>query len=288
MSSINWKAHGASLRKDIQKRTHLIKLVHGILPTNAKLHRQDITQSRCPACGQGPETWQHILKCPHEARKQWRATLLRTLHSTCKDRRTDPQIQHILHTAVSRWLEHTDPRRRFHLNPEDFPTAYRRLIRQQNLIGWEQLIQGRFSTEWSTVQDNFYARQLNCRQNKIRTGQRWQVAIIRVIWAQWFLLWEMRNRDLHGADTSSRAKAARAAVEYSLREIYDMRTHMEPSVQALLCKDITSHYTKSIGYNQNWLAVYGPLVRASIKRAKDRAIQNVRPITNWLFKKSAT
>ena len=39
--TVNWSAHSKSIRKHMERRTHLIKLVHGILPTNAHLHRQD-------------------------------------------------------------------------------------------------------------------------------------------------------------------------------------------------------------------------------------------------------
>ena len=37
--------------------------------------------------------------------------------------------------------------------------------------------------------------------------------------------------NFHGTDTSARAKATREEVERSLRDINDMRTHMEPRVQ---------------------------------------------------------
>lgn len=59
--SINWKAHGKSLKRHLSKRKHLIKFVHGILLTNATLHRKDILRNRCPACGNCLETWTHIL-----------------------------------------------------------------------------------------------------------------------------------------------------------------------------------------------------------------------------------
>jgi hypothetical protein len=38
---VNWKAHGASLKKRTQSRTHYIELVHGILPTGRKQYRHD-------------------------------------------------------------------------------------------------------------------------------------------------------------------------------------------------------------------------------------------------------
>jgi hypothetical protein len=287
---INWRAHGLSIKKDILKRTHLIKYVHDVLPTNAKLHRRDPRRTTCPACRQGTETWVHIVRCSTDARQTWRAKTLTSIDARCNNLTTDPHLRNLLCNAVSNWMElETEDNTKFCVDPGDFPNAYRRLIMQQNRIGWEHIFQGRFSTDWSLLQDNFYANQLNHKPNqKRRTGHSWQVAIIRCVWSRWYLVWEMRNHDLHGADESSQAKANREEVERSLRVIYDVRALMEPSVQTLLCKDITSHFSRTTRYNQNWLAVYGPLVRSSIRRAKERAIQNVRPITDWLRKKYTT
>jgi hypothetical protein len=39
--TINWSAHGKSLRRHIHRKTHLVKLVHRILPINSTLNRND-------------------------------------------------------------------------------------------------------------------------------------------------------------------------------------------------------------------------------------------------------
>ena len=93
----------------------------------------------------------------------------------------------------------------------------------------------------------------------------------------------MRNKDLHGATGSAKTSAARLEVERTLRDIYDLREQMEPSVQQLLCRDITDHFAKPLWYNRNWLAVHGPLVKKSVQRAKKKAIQGVRSIRQYFF-----
>jgi hypothetical protein len=70
-------------------------------------------------------------------------------------------------------------------------------------------------------------------------------------------------------------------VERTLTDIYDLRNQMEPSVQSLLHRDISAHFSKTTAYNKNWLAVYGPLVKASVKRAKAKAIQGVKSIRHY-------
>ena len=41
------------------------------------------------------------------------------------------------------------------LDPADYPPDVNRLIRRQNAIGWKHLWLGRFSVEWSDMQDDF-------------------------------------------------------------------------------------------------------------------------------------
>ena len=60
-NSVNWSAHGSALRGRMEKRTHLIKLVHGILPTGKHLHRKDNICNRCVTCKTELEDWPHIL-----------------------------------------------------------------------------------------------------------------------------------------------------------------------------------------------------------------------------------
>jgi hypothetical protein len=74
----------------------------------------------------------------------------------------------------------------------------------------------------------------------------------------------MQNKELHGADACSQAQVDRRVVERTLINIYDIGHQMEPSVQQLLHRDITEHFLKTMAYNKNWLAVYGPIVKMSI------------------------
>ena len=80
-NSINWPAHGSALRGCTEKRTHLIKLVQGILPTGKHMHRKDNTRNRCVACKTDVEDWPHILRCSHSPRHQkWRDDTLRAVN----------------------------------------------------------------------------------------------------------------------------------------------------------------------------------------------------------------
>ena len=70
MDTINWKAHSTSIRNHMNRLTHVIKLVNGILPTNARLHRNDNIRNRYPSCRTEKEDWEHIFRCKTPARNE--------------------------------------------------------------------------------------------------------------------------------------------------------------------------------------------------------------------------
>lgn len=275
------------MQRHINKRTHLVKFVHGLLPTNVKLHRVDPRRNRFPSCQARPETWYHILRCKSEAHTQWQTTMVKVVARKCDDLHTMPRLKAILLQALQEWCLHSNDEAPYQLSaPRTAPAAIRRLVvYQQNAIGWEHVFLGRFSSKLSYLQDEYYARRAHSIDTTRQTGLRWQIALISTLWNQWFLLWAIRNQSLHGADSKTRTQAERREVDRMLVDIYDVRNQMEPSIQQLLCQDITEHFTKSVSYNKNWLAVYGPLVRQSIQRAKLKAIQGVKSIKSYFGSK---
>lgn len=114
------------------------------------------------------------------------------------------------------------------------------------------------------------------------TGHRWQVAIIGILWDQWWAVWESRNKDLHGADAASRAKAEAREVHRTLRNLYDLRNRLDPHVQACLFADVADHYGRSTWFNQNWIAIHEPMIRANMKQVAVRTTAGVRSIRQFL------
>jgi hypothetical protein len=43
--------------------------------------------------------------------------------------------------------------------------------------------------------------------NKHNTGQTWQVAVISLLWDQWYDVWVLRNKAVHGKDAATRVIA---------------------------------------------------------------------------------
>jgi hypothetical protein len=155
------------------------------------------------------------------------------------------------------------------------------LICQQNLIGWNQVFNGRFSMIWSDLQDNFYARSHSPDNPKRRTGQTWQATLSSCLLDQWFEVWKLRNQDVHGNDAHTREVAARKEVEWRLRALYALKDQMEPSVQELFYETMEEHFVHTLSHNQNWLAIHEPLGVISIRKVRAKAIQGVPSIRRF-------
>ena len=283
MNQINWPAHGASLRKQIARKTHYVKVLHGFLPTNKFLHKRGEPSRRlCPVCGQHEEDRDHVMQCEHHSRETWKTETVTVVSKLCKSLNTRPILQTLLETALHEWLT-SPPATRLLIRPHRHPPELTQLICQQNLIGWGQIFQGRFSRLWAAIQDNFYAREHKPDDPKRRTGQRWQVTIISSLMDQWFDVWKLRNQDVHGHDAHSRDVAARAEVERRLRALYAMKDKMEPSVQVLFYDTIEEHFVHTLIQNQNWLAIHEPLGIASMRKVRATAIQGVPSIRRFFL-----
>ena len=236
------------------------------------------------------EDWEHILKCPHPNRAEWRMGFITQVEGKCKSVHMRSRLERILSDALKGWFQHSLVAYAYELNPSAYPKDVRRLIRQQNEIGWQQLFMGRFSGEWSVLQDDNYARkaaetaeeQHTKKKTKKQTGQRWQVAIIVILWDQWWAIWESRNKDLHGDDARSRAAAETREVHRKLRELYDLRAQLSDEVQAYLYAEVTEHYECPNCFNKNWIAIHEPLLHADRKRVATRIKAGVRSIRQYL------
>ena len=107
------------------------------------------------------------------------------------------------------------------------------------------------------------------------------MAIIGILWEQWYELWCARNKDVHGADASQKAAIERRDLLCKLRSLYDKRNFYEPSAQELLMKDIRDHESLSTRQIKNWLAINVPVLQMSYRRAQKIAIAGMKSIRHY-------
>ena len=277
MRTVNWHAHGRVFRSRKSSMVHTSKLVHDCLPTHALLNKFDFGHRKCPACEHPEETRDHILRCPHITRKKWRERWWSELDRFHAKANTSPILRHIFKEAITQWFDDCSPDI---VSPIFFPEETRRLIYQQNQIGWRQIFNGRFSTEWTRLQDEYYYRHRNHTKYR-RTGIQWQKNLITVIWTQWQHVWKMRNDDVHGNTLRAKQAIERSAITRELTTIYDNRHHMERPVQQLLHTDVITHLQRPTWVTRNWITMNTPLIRDSLRRVREQSRQGVRTIQSY-------
>jgi hypothetical protein len=160
-----------------------------------------------------------------------------------------------------------------------YSSTLRRLINQQNAIGWQELFRGRFSQEWARLQRDYYWQHQNSLPTSKMTGLRWQVKIIRKLWEHWYKLWKIRNQAVHGHDEHSRREAEKRDIFRSLEEIYNSRLYLEPSVDRLLLPSITNHHQVPLWVTRSRINAHRRIFHDSAQRVRRAAIQSVRSTT---------
>ena len=123
-TSINWVAHGCSVRRFYHKKQFIVKFVHEWLPlgrlTSKYKHHHLLT---CPTCSHAIQDGDHFLRCTEHL--QWQSDMFRALRHYFDKTPTRPFLGDLLLTGLSKWL-HNEPAIFF-----DFPPIYNSLIFHQ-------------------------------------------------------------------------------------------------------------------------------------------------------------
>lgn len=270
---IDWDVHRQSTHANSNRRTHYVKLCHDILPTGNLVSRYGQgLPDYCPLCKSPDEDFHHVLQCPHRSRVKWRNDLLVALTTKCRAIKTDPTLQEILLDGLSSWLQ-LQP-----FSPDEYPEEYRQLLTEQSLIGWDHFFQGRISTQWAVLQQQYYS---SFPPVKGRDGQSWSRNILCQIFTCWNQLWDARNTDRHGKDETSQSVARKEQVIRELSLLYSYRHTILHRDQSIFLDTLEEHQLKPTHSIRQWINTHQPIILKSAKDAKSRSLLHVRTITHY-------
>ena len=91
----------------------------------------------------------------------------------------------------------------------------------------------------------------------------------------------MRNQGIFGHNEQSRKEASKRDVRRQLTEIYRHRSMYDAKVQSLLHRDVEDHEQHCFGVAKNWLLIYVPIFRASLRRVERQAATGMRSIRDY-------
>ena len=122
--------------------------------------------------------------------------MIRTLGETLATHNTQLDLALILIQGVREARANPN----FEMNPNNREPVFRALVNSQNRIGWQHLIKGRFSKQWTQIQGRHILDESEIDQEK-QSADRWLKIILHHIWTHLWQLWLARNEDLlHGKE----------------------------------------------------------------------------------------
>jgi hypothetical protein len=203
------------------------KLLHGILNTNQQNNRFYGKPSSCPHCNSGPESFLHVVSCPHPEVKDYRRKQQEVLWKSLQKLRTPVTVlQYMKYGILS-----CDPL----VNMETMPNTHshnstdsgnqtspswvlaQEAFQQQDIcLGWQHFHRGRLSRQWrAAFLQDFLSR--NCHANE----KQWTSGVIRALLSYSLSLWKYRCELLHGRSLEEAHRLKLSKLQHQVALAYE-------------------------------------------------------------------
>jgi exonuclease III len=268
--AVDWEVFGAVYPKMRKRRNFITKFCIYHLPTGDRLHRRSSHyDDRCPTCHSPSETDDHILQCPSPARRAWRSDLIKTLLDPLATF-LDPVLLDILREGLLQFFRASS------LDPTLYSPRYQRLLKQQQAIGWNNLLRGKFSADWRYLQEQ------HCHRHHIKmtnSQRQWLSKLLRTMWIRIHDLWSARNDDRHGRSSKEKSQASHQQAQRTIRALYLLRDKVLSEDQDIFYSDLDTHLQQPLRELNSWVTAHQGLITYSVRVANLAARANTKPIT---------
>jgi len=241
--TIDWEATGTSTKKlPLPRRRWITKTASsncGIGETLVSWKKQ--TSSTCPRCTQSENTT-HVYQClGHDASTVWQESI-ETLRTTLTKLRTSPKIHDALIDCITKW-RHGTP-----IIVNDYPHSLQQLIREQQTIGWQQLLEGLPHKLWKKLQRQYYQY-----HNIRKSCNKWMDIVMQQLHHLAWKQWQHRNHIKHNIVKPTQL-AANTRLNRAIRKEYLTGTkHLMPGDKTHLRINLLTLLTRPLAYRKAWL-----------------------------------
>ena len=102
-------------------------------------------------------------------------------------------------------------------------------------------------------------------------------------------LWDLRNGKVYGVDSSTRAQKQKEQAHRELRALYILRGNMRHCDTDIFHANADDHLeAQPVWALKNWLRIYKPMVKHSIKEAIRSSVRHVRTIMSYFHPREPT
>jgi hypothetical protein len=258
---IDWTSHGLALKRLAKHRKTITQYLHDWLPVGKRVHMYDTRYtSWCHSCrtddNEVVEDTVHLRQCSATSRLEWRTSAISNMSKLLKDIDTAVPLQELLLEAFSAMIQ-GKPDSSIKVDP-----AVADVAAAQAVIGWDQILKGRFSKLWQQTQ----ARYLGSRATRHSNASTWMTRVIEAWIQEWLQLWTLRNHDRHGKDAATRIQAEEAQTIRELEMFYEAHAkNVTQRLRWIFNKPYEDRREMRIGIIRLWLNTWKPVIDASYK-----------------------
>ena len=282
VKAIAWDSLSLALTR-IDRRVLTTKISNDLLPTKSFLfNTSQLSTNTCPICT-CEETSEHLLRCNHISRVEWRRKLVKDLRRTLKDKNTGYAVMETMASAVTEWLDTGE------VGVQLYPQSFRTVLLSQTDIGWQHLFNGKLSNLWFPM---YESSRTNGTQGEDRKTESyvWGASIVEVFLRGHIQLWETRNREVHGdkhtTDTRQKLETFhRRKAIHEIKKLYEMKNRIRPS-DKFLFPDIEILLAKDTASLREYVSSHRKAIRNSVKKWSQRYEQGARSIVGWISAQS--
>ena len=204
---INWNAMGKAMKKLSQTdATWTTKFVSKFTATGRMMHRWNKwSHSRCPRCNHDNEDTYHVITCPNEEAQDLYQENIYKLDEWMDKYGTHPAVRYIIISTLQQCntIKFSEAAEIF-LDEDETNTAQliRKASNDQDIIGYQNTIEGKISKTWESIQDEYYS----ITKEKSRSGLGWSTTLIKKLL---FIIkdqWKHRNEVLHQQNTTKQSQ----------------------------------------------------------------------------------
>jgi hypothetical protein len=246
---INWELQYKTLSTyTIQDQQRILKFVHNWLPTNHRLQREaQSTTARCPLCYYRSEDNLHLFQCHHPRQVSTTQALIKNL----SEKDPDDPITDLLIDALRSAMH--DPL--WKSTGANAKNEINQGIIDQNRIGWQQIVRGRFARTLTRY------GQINNDQNLRRK--------LRLIWDTMLTLWKQRNEEVHHRVYEDRAERNKRKLEAKLDQCYSYRDRMPITDRArIFTKEKESILQEDEKHIKTWIKMAERMIQVTKREDK--------------------
>ena len=177
--------------------------------------------SKCPRCGCQDEDTKHVIMCQDEEARENLYNSITIIDDWMEKYDTHPAIRQIFSTTLFQFSETTFENTAEFILFEDTSESAK-IIRQaaieQDEIGWLNTYEGKLSTKWELIQDNYYHTINEGR----KTGLTWSAWMIKKLYEATKSQWVHRNEVLHHQNTQKATRNEITQLKAEIRKEFEL------------------------------------------------------------------